>query len=120
MQNREIADAIGDICDGVEISAEAAAMVRAALCGPVATSDSGERLFYVQTDTCALANVDTAECVWSSAPGALDDDTCFRAQQVPLPWLGESGPALTRLSSRFPEWEAFWRRVAAPLLRWRT
>jgi hypothetical protein len=117
MTDREIADAIADACDGRELADAEREAVRAALRGPVATSDRGERVFYVQVDTTALDNVDTAECIWSAAPGELDDETCFEREFVLLPWIAE-GAVLTRLQPRYADWTSFWVRVAAPLIAW--
>lgn len=97
MRDREIADAIADVCDGRDVSREERLAVQLALRGPVQTDDRGLRVFYVQLDTCAEQNVDTAECIWSEPVGASK--------------LSETYFPLTML-----RYGAFWKRVAKPLL----
>ncbi len=82
----------------------------AVLRGPVA----GQWL-HAQVETCALDNVDTAECLWAEPSCALDAH-CAHHQVVPLARLLD--PAwCQRMAPQFPQWAAFWQRVALPLLR---
>lgn len=76
LRDRDIADALGWLADGLEVSDEARAGALAALRGPVTVSDRpGPRLYYVQVDTMALENVDTEEAIWSApADGRILSD----------------------------------------------
>lgn len=134
--DRSIADALGYLCDGHDVSAEERQLALAALAGPVETDD-GPLLYYAQVDTMALPNVDTAEGIWSvPADGLLrltdgrifvdfaDDEATFQKEffllihlrdsmrfaQIEARWLGDP--------ERQAVWQAFIRRVVEPLRRW--
>jgi hypothetical protein len=136
--DRSVADALGALCDGHEISAEERQLALAALAGPVETED-GPLLYYAQVDTMALPNVDTAEGIWSvPADGLLrlvdgrifvdfaDDEATFQKElfllmrlrdpvrfaQIEARWLRDPAP------ERQAMWQTFVRRVVEPLWRW--
>ncbi len=132
----DVKTAIGDFCDGRELPLLESAVVRAALAGPVETSDRGTRLYYADIDTAALDNVDTGECIWSTGSDGIgrglndmalfdlarDEDTV--ANEV-FPLTAISDPSrLSRLDERWAslddgerraKWQAFRRRIADPL-----
>ncbi len=115
LRDRDIADALGWLADGLEVSDEARAGALAALRGPVTVADRpGPRLYYVQVDTMALENVDTEEAIWSapadgrilSNEGALvldlnDPEAAFRGSVVLLPDLADP----VRLRALADRWE---------------
>src|SRR5262245_32891816 len=70
LDKREVAAALGDLCDGVPVPEEEFDAARCALSGPVTTAQ-GDLLFYVQMDTMFLDNVDTAEGIWSTGADGL-------------------------------------------------
>ncbi|MFL5801081.1 MAG: hypothetical protein ACJ8CR_04990 [Roseiflexaceae bacterium] len=135
--DRYVADALGALCDGHDISAEEQQAALAALAGPVETDD-GALLYYAQVDTMALTNVDTAEGIWSvPADGLLrlidgrifvdfaDDEATFQKEffllmhlrdpvrfvQIEARWLSDPD------SERQAAWQAFVQRVVEPLHR---
>jgi hypothetical protein len=55
--DRYVADALGALCDGQDVSAEELQIALAALAGPVETDD-GVLLYYAQVDTMALTNLE--------------------------------------------------------------
>ena len=129
---REVAEAIGDLCDGRALEESAADWIARVRRGPIETRDEGLRLYYVSTDTMALDNVDTNEGIWSTpadglhrnADGSLlfdlaDDSAVYAFDLVPLTALDD--PArFARLEARWAgdkrdEWAAFVRRVVVPL-----
>lgn len=136
LQDREIAEAIGQLCDGGQISGEQLAGVRAALKGAVLT-ERGLRLYYADLNTMLLSNVDTEEGLWSTAEDGivrggqsealvdLANDQAARAEGLfPLAVIGDSGrmtwwQAHMQHASNAERrrWARFVRRVLKPLLR---
>lgn len=131
----EIRDAIGDLCDGVEVEPELVTLARSALRGPVATL-SGVKRFYADLDTLVLEHVDTAEGIWDAPADGVnrlqDGTACFdladdeqvfdsavfpleafwdraRFERIERAWL-ESADEERRL-----QWARFLERVVNPL-----
>lgn len=71
--------------------------------------------FHAQVETCALDHVDTAECIWAE-DAVRDDAYCVKHQLVPLARLLDTAWC-ERMAPCFPAWQAFWQRIAVPLLR---
>src|SRR5689334_22889792 len=135
LDDRDVAEALGDLCDGLSVSEEELAAARQALSGPVVTT-RGERLYYVQIETMALDNVDTAEGIWSVPVDGLlrmpdgyvivdlaDESRAFEEQVFPLASFADAGRIarlVARESSvadpeRLAAWAAFTTRVLEPL-----
>jgi len=136
LSERDIANALGLLCIGNEVTSEERAAALAALRGPVDTSDEGRRVYYVQIDTCALDNTGEEESIWSagddgmlrSAGGEViadlaDEDSMYAAELVPLAWLSQPD-RMARAEKRWSNdsnqarrapWAAFQRRIVEPL-----
>lgn len=134
--DRAVADAIGNLCEGLEISDQERMAVLAALRGVVLT-ERGPRLYYADLETMLLPNVDTTEGIWSIAAdgilrGAhnqalidLTDDQAASEQglfllivagdETRLAWWTER---MRRAGNRERRrWAKFTRRVLKPLRR---
>jgi hypothetical protein len=71
LRDREVADILGDLCDGIDVPLKEREAALVALYDTVVTSDKGKRLYYLDVNTVALDHVDTAECIWSVAADGL-------------------------------------------------
>ncbi|HEY9839915.1 MAG: hypothetical protein ACAI44_06155 [Candidatus Sericytochromatia bacterium] len=136
LTERQVAEAIGQLCEGGEITADEWQAVREALCGPVAT-ERGPRLYYADLDTLLLANVDTEEGIWSVAADGLlrggndevlvnlQDEAAARKEGLFPLWAVTDAESLDRWQAAMqhasnPErhrWAKFLRRVLNPLSR---
>lgn len=132
---REVAEALGDACEGRLLSDEARDVVMRALRGRVATT-KGDRLYYAQVDTMALDNVDTDEAIWSTTPDGLlrlqngsvlvdlaDEDGSAREELFPLSACCDDG-RIARVEQRLASdeqrrvnWNRFKVRALEPLRR---
>jgi hypothetical protein len=128
---REIAQVLGLLLSGNEVPPDERRAALAALRGITDTADAGERLYYVQVDTCLLPNVDEDEAIWSTGADGMvlgrslaDEAAAYALEVVPLCWLGDR-ERLTRVAARWTgdadgeraaAWAAFMRRIGEPLL----
>lgn len=139
LSERDVAEILGDICDGIDVPHLEQEAAIAALRGKLLTSDAGERLYYLDLNTILLDNVDTAECIWSVAADGLlrtanggvlvdfaDENAVFQEGFLVLnviceptsmrhwqeKWMEDLDP------QRPMAWQKALKRVVEPLLNW--
>lgn len=139
LDKRDIAEILGAICDGFDVSQTEQEVAIAALKGSVLTSDAGECLYYLDLDTALLDNVDTDECIWTvDADGLLrlpdgrimldlnDENAAFQEGFLMLKLICESN-SMRRIQEKWmnhsdPQrpvmWQRAFKRVVEPLLSW--
>lgn len=137
LSERDVADILGDLCDGFDVPQIERDSALEALSGLVQTADRGERLYYVEVDTLLLENTDTAEAIWSVASDGvarslngdkivdLTDVTAAVQCQCFTLWLLCDAANFARIKDLWladveaqSTWETLMARIVTPLRKW--